>query len=151
MQKPYNSENTIQTCYLLIGVPGSGKTWIMNKLRSQFYCISHDDFTLAGLGDLIPKEVSMTALTSSRPLLLDCPFGEDALYEALTRQGIPVVPLVIVEAPGIIKTRYEARERMMCPQKHLTRAGNMKAKADRIGAFSGTSEEVLAQLRHVVS
>jgi gluconate kinase len=147
VHKPYNSSNTISTVYLLCGVPGSGKTWVANQLTDKFMYIEHDQYIKQP--ELELATVINACNTQPKPVLLTCPFGETALRDALTSQGIPTVPLFIVEPPETIKRRYEARDKIHIPQSHLTRASTILNRAVEWNSVHGDSIAILNHLRNL--
>lgn len=130
--------------YLLCGVPGSGKSWVARQLVSKFHYVSHDAYYSAH-ADAVMK----AAETATKPILADCPFGERVLRERLEAAKLRVIPYFIVEAPNVVKSRYEARTRKPCPQNVITRATSIKERALEWKAPTGTSAEILSQLLRV--
>lgn len=135
----------MQKVYLVCGVPGSGKTWVCSQLEDKFQYVRNDDH----IGGDYPKEVYRAARSSEKPILADCPFGERHVRKLMAELGLEVEPLFIVEKPALIKERYEARDLKPIPQQHITRAINMKARAEEWDAVFGTCQEILAHLREV--
>lgn len=48
------------------------------------------------------------------------------------------------------RARYEAREGKPIPKGHLTRIQTYLDRADELGAFMGTSEQVLTHLKTLI-
>lgn len=132
--------------FLLCGVPGSGKTWVAQKLEDKFNYFENDDYI--GRGDF-GAELIKESRNSDKPILATCPFAERELRDRLLRNEVEVFPVFIVENPQVIKKRYEAREMRPIPTQHLTRAMNIQKRADEWQAPHGTSSEVLELLRGV--
>lgn len=130
--------------YLICGVPGSGKTWVCERLIGKFTYVPHDDH----LKDFVGA-VSRAAFASDLPILSECPFGERLLKEKLESEGFYVVPLFVVEQPSVIEQRYTARERKPFPKAHATRAMSIKERAIEWGAVHGSSDEILAYLKAI--
>lgn len=128
--------------YLVVGAPGSGKTWVCNQLSQQFEYVPHDLYP-KGYIDVI-QEYNKIAV---KPLLIETPFSVSKIVEPLTAKGFNVVPVFIVETPQVTAERYEAREGKPIPQGHLTRIETYKQRAQELKAFSGTSNEVLSYLK----
>lgn len=131
-----------QPIYLLVGTPGSGKTWVMDQLKDQFDCLKHDDY-----GDLKPylNDIKRLQAIADKPILIETPFSVSQFMEAL-----PVTPLFIIELPSVTRARYEAREGKPIPKGHLTRIQTYLDRADELGAFMGTSEQVLSHLKTLI-
>lgn len=130
--------------YLLVGSPGSGKTWVMSHLKSQFEIVEHDDFKTTPTA--YAKILTEHAHKSSKPILGNTPFGLSEITSSLAQSGIKCTPVFIIEPPHVISTRYMSRERRPIPPGHLTRQNTYKERAKELDAFSGTSSEVLGHL-----
>jgi gluconate kinase len=155
------------TVVLVIGVAGSGKSWACRKAAgSKFRYIAHDacwrhadakpakdknggDVKWGPPGSVSTHWESLVTASrrGSRPILTEAPFGETRLRERLEKAGVEVVPVFVIEKPGVISARYQAREGKMPPEGVMTRAAGLKTKADEWGAFAGTSDEVLEHLK----
>jgi hypothetical protein len=135
--------------YLIIGCPGSGKTWVTNQCSHLFEFIHHDLFV--GMAD---KKYVDTILEKSKnatkPLLIEAPFSISVIKDPLTAAGIDVIPVFIQELPHTIRTRYWQRENKDIPNGHLTRQNTYAQRAKEWGAFQGTSGEVLEHLKKIV-
>lgn len=136
--------------YLLIGVPGSGKTWVMDQLENKYTEVRHDHFigkhgTVAYVGAIKSKlEVS------SKPILAEAPFSISEIKDPLEKDGILVKPVFILEDPDILSRRYKNdpnRDGKDLPKGHLTRMKTYTERAKIYGAFSGNSSEVLDFLK----
>lgn len=131
--------------YLLCGVPGSGKTWVMNQLHDKFGTIEHDDFI--GKDLLEPVKHRDENCVPGAPLLLDCPFGERELRGRLERAGYDVRPIFIVEPTPVVKERYLNREGRQLPKASVTRAVTIVKRVQEWNAPYGTSAQVLELLK----
>jgi hypothetical protein len=131
--------------YLLCGVPGSGKTWVIDQLHN----IAHVDHDSHSRQKLIATAKSL-AYASKKPIVIDCPFDERSLKAELEACGLEVIPIFIVEEPSVVEARYMKRERKAPSQNVLTRANTIMNKVREWGAFYGTSNEVLTHLRELV-
>ena len=142
-----------QDIYLIVGTPGSGKTWCMKQLEKGFDVCHHDNEPLQGGfkgwggEDGYVKEIAKRASTGSKPVLADTPFSLSKLKEPLEKQGFTVKPVFIIESPEVTSKRYYNREKRLIPQGHLTRIETYKARARELGAKTGTSEQILDYLR----
>ena len=128
--------------FMVVGCPGSGKSWVCEKLSKQFQYVRHDDH----LKGYVP-EIVRQAKTATRPLLIETPFSVSQIKEPLEKQGFEVVPLYIQERAEVIRERYQKREGKDIPEGHLTRQDTYKKRAAEQGAFSGSSTEILQRLR----
>lgn len=129
--------------YLICGVPGSGKSWVLSQVADKFICLENDSF----IGKDYTREIAKKFQSTSKPVVADCPFGERFLRDKLESLGVSVEPIFIVEKPEVVKKRYEEREGKPIPQAHLTRAKSILTRANEWGAFFGTSEEVANYLK----
>jgi uridine kinase len=130
--------------YLVVGTPGSGKTWVCNQLKDKYDYLPHDDFS----NDL--SYVSATARLadfSDKTVLIETPFSVTQIVQPLMLRGYVVTPVFIIEDEETTRNRYKSRENKDIPKGHLTRIQTYRDRAAELGAFSGTSEEVLAHLR----
>lgn len=130
--------------FMVVGCPGSGKSWVCEKLSKQFQYVRHDDH----LKGYVP-EIARQAKTATRPLLIETPFSVSQIKEPLEKQGFEVVPLYIQERPEVIRERYQNREGKSIPDGHLTRQETYGKRAKEQGAFSGSSTEILQRLREM--
>lgn len=136
--------------YLIVGCPGSGKSWICNQLAEQFSYVAHDDFIGKG-NNKYPEAIIRAARTSPRPVLCETPFSVSQLLEPLTKAGCRVVPVFIIEKFAVIAKRYLDREGRTIPLGHLNRQNTYRARAMELKAFMGTSSEVLLHLKAIES
>lgn len=134
-----------QPVYMVCGVPGSGKTWVCEQLKSKFTYLPNDRF----IGKDYAVHIREEAKVSQRPILIDCPFGERVLKERLLNYGIKVIPYFIVEGAHVIRYRYEKREGKLIPSQHLTRSVTIKDRALEWGAIHGTSDFILKTLNEL--
>lgn len=130
--------------YLVCGVPGSGKTWVCDQLKSKFEFIPHDDHKT---GAYLFKALKSAA--SNKPLLTDCPYAERELKESLEKAGFTVHPYFVIESLETVSTRFKAREKRDLPKAFATRVGSIEKRVKEWKAKSGTSEEVLKMLKAV--
>jgi len=136
--------------YLLCGVPGSGKTWVIDQLFNcrppiGFTSIEHDSVSREQLLSLAKSLYPPTHM--KRNVIIDCPFDERSLRSELEHLNLKVTPLFIVEHPKVIEARYFKREGKRPSQSILTRAETIMNKVREWNAFYGTSQEVLDFLR----
>lgn len=135
----------MQNIYLICGVPGSGKTWVCEKVKDRFHYVPNDEYINGNYAEALKT----AARKAEKPILADCPFGERLLRESLETSGIKVIPYFIVEAPHIVKTRYEARDKKPIPRAHLTRAISIVNRAVEWQAPMGNAESILLMLSEI--
>lgn len=130
--------------YFLIGVPGSGKTWVMNHLETyDCVLVRYDSYKDA---DRFADEIiKLHSRHDHVNIVADIPFGETYIMGKLTDW----FPLYIIETPAIVSERYRQREGREIRDSDLSRIENLRGKAHKagMGCFAGTSEEVLEYLR----
>lgn len=131
--------------YLLCGVPGSGKTWVMNLLAGHYTCIQNDLHIGEPRYKLVMK-VKSSAMHSTKPVIVDCPFAEREFRNQLGEAGVDVIPLFIVETPDTVARRYKNREGKEASKSILTRANTIVERAIEWDAKFGTSEGILKYL-----
>jgi hypothetical protein len=137
-----------QPVYLIVGVPGSGKTWITEQVKDLFTFVHHDGF----IGHINQPEVYVEAIleaaeTSTKPLLAEAPFSVSSIADPLEAAGYSVIPVLISEPEDVIAGRYRQREGKDIPKGHLTRLRTYQSRAEEFGWYSGTSEEVRDYLK----
>lgn len=128
--------------YLLVGVPSSGKSWIMNLAKDRFCCVHHDDYinNMPGYIDAI------AAAAENSRVLAETPFSISRILDPLESQGFEVIPIVVAEHEEVLMSRYLKRGGKAIPQGHLTRQRTYLERADTYGFFNGTSTEVIDHL-----
>lgn len=129
--------------YLLIGVPCSGKSWVCEQLSDLFEYVSHDAFMDGGYVEALFD----AAKRATKPVLAETPFSISQIKNPLEAEGCEVIAVFIIEDPEVLAERYEARESREIPKGHLTRQNTYTERAEELGAFIGTSEEVFSHLR----
>ena len=138
----------LQPVYLVVGCPGSGKSWVCEQLKDRFHYVHHDLF-IGMAGAAYVWELFQAAYTADRPVLGEAPFSVSEIVEPLKAFGVKVRPVFISEAPQVIARRYLKREKKSIPKGHLTRQETYAKRAKAMRAFSGTSSEVLDYLKAV--
>lgn len=132
--------------YLIVGCPGSGKSWVAEQLKDKFDYVHHDAF-IGMNGNAYLHEIFKRASVAKKPLLLETPFGVSYIKDALRARGIPVECVFIQEDDQVIKKRYEERDKKPIPTGHLTRQKTYMERANKYKAFHGSSSEVLEYLK----
>src|SRR5262245_42204825 len=132
---------TKPTVYLVIGVPGAGKTWLCKQLPSSFNYVPHDrcwthpsgakpgpkypDWGPPGSKSTHLETIVKEAKASLKPVVTEVPFGERRLRDELVSRGLKVVPLFVVEDPDTVAKRYANRERRPLPPAAAARVSTM--------------------------
>ncbi len=130
--------------YLLVGAPGSGKTWVANQLRSKFEVMDHDAYI-----DKNYVQALYEAASGNKPILAETPFSMSEIIDPLNRANIEVVPVFIIESEEVHTKRYNARSGKAIPKGHLTRTKTYLDRAIAGNHFYGTSEKVLKHLKQL--
>jgi RNase adaptor protein for sRNA GlmZ degradation len=130
--------------FLIVGVPGSGKSWIAEQLEDRLNYVRHDDSKdqwdyIGALRD--------AAYSSRVPVIAEAPFSVKSIMEPLNNFGIKVTPFYITESKQTLSERYWNREQRVIPKMHLTRAATYAKRAEESGAIRGTSSEILEAIR----
>ena len=141
---------TLQPVYLVVGCPGSGKSWVCERLKERFTYVHHDLY-IKMFGPVYVNEIFKAALTSKKPILAEAPFSISQIKDPLEKHGIRVVPVFIQEDPDVITERYLRREKRQIPKGHLTRQETYAQRARAWKAFSGTSDELLEHLKQIAA
>lgn len=133
--------------YLLIGCPGSGKTWIANQVADIIH-LQPDDY----LQEKDPKkayllDIADCARRGFMPPLAEVPFSISEIKNPLEKDGFEIECVFIQETDDTIRKRYFDREGKDILQGHLTRQKTFLKRAHEYRAFFGTSNEVLEYLK----
>jgi hypothetical protein len=132
--------------FLVIGCPGSGKTWVCEQLKSLVPFVPHDNFKNS---DDYVSAICL-AINTKKVVLAETPFSISRIKEPLKSAGIEVVPVFIQEPHHVLQLRYWKREGKDIPAGHLTRQQTYLKRAKEYGAFVGTSEQVLQYLKRIL-
>lgn len=151
--------------YLVIGVSGCGKSWILRQLTDKFKYVAHDrcwshpdakpdegldpKWGPPGSKSTHLKEILDSSKASDKPVITEVPFAERELRTNIEAQGIRVIPIFVVEEPDVVQKRYETREKKPIPKAALSRAKTIVNRAKEWHAFYGTSDEVLKHLKDI--
>lgn len=138
-----------KTIYMVVGSPGSGKTWVCDQLKDKFHLIHHDGFIHLKAPGSYVKGILDEAPKSTKPVLIEAPFSISKTKEPLEAAGYKVIPVFIVEEDSVHRKRYAARELKNIPQGHLTRTQTYLQRAKDGKHFYGTSEQVLKHLKEI--
>lgn len=128
--------------YLIVGVSGSGKTWICKQLTDKFNYLPHDEYY-----NNFTKAILNALMNSEKPVITECPFGERLVRDELEKYGIKVKPYFVIEPPEIVEKRYFDREKKPIRKSALTRANTIILRAQEWNAPYGNSEKVLSILK----
>ena len=142
-----------QKVYLVIGVPGSGKSWVCNQLKDKFVYKNHD----ARLGhanqpELYINDILEAAEGATKPILIEAPFSISAIKDPIEEAGYEVEPIVIADDDYVISMQYKldpTRQGNDIPKGHLTRMGTYIQRAKTLGWFHGNSSQVLEHLKKI--
>jgi gluconate kinase len=139
-----------QPIYMIVAVPGSGKTWITNQIEDRFTFIHHDGY----IGHINQPQVYVRAIlkkadNAEKPILVEAPFSISQIKGPLEKSGYKVHTVFIQEDPSVIARRYSNREGKPIPKGHLTRMKTYASRAREYGGFAGTSQQVLDYLKSV--
>lgn len=132
--------------YMVIGCPGSGKTWVCEQLKNKFNWVQHDEYME---NNNYVRAIVHESESTTKPLLIEAPFSISQIKEPLEAKGFDITPVFIQEHPQIIKARYFERDKKEIPKGHLTRQETYASRAKEWNAFSGTSAQVLAHLSDI--
>lgn len=133
--------------FLVVGVPGSGKSWVCEQLTEKYTYIPHD----AHIGEDYVIAIVNASRDAIAPLLIEAPFSISQIKDPLDHAGFLVECVFILDEPSVIIARYERQESRggkPFPPVHLKRMQTYAKRAASCGAFSGTSEEVLNYLKN---
>lgn len=133
----------------MIGVPGSGKSWVAERVGHKFEYVSHDSHQKGGYVESILSKWE----DATKPVLAETPFSVSQIKEPLEKAGAVVKPVILVEDKQVLLDRYKSdpkRDGKDIPKGHLTRMGTYLIRAREYNAFVGNSTEVLKYLKEQV-
>lgn len=133
--------------YMLVGVPGSGKTWVADQVKSELDYLPHDDFPNH---KVYVSAIKQLATNNPKSVLIETPFSVSDIFTPLTESLFRITPLFIIESLETTTQRYEKREGKAIPPGHLTRINTYLDRAYELDAFVGTSEQVLVHLNRLI-
>ena len=116
--------NKKKEIFMVVGSPGSGKSWVNNQLKDSYDYIPHDDYIGTqnkGISKTYHQAITEKAQSSSKPILIESPFSISQIKDPLEKEGYIVTPIFIVEPDAVISDRYRAREGKEIPKGHLSR------------------------------
>lgn len=127
--------------FILIGAPGTGKTWLCDKLSNDFNIISSDRMR----GD-IDSAVS-EALKDSKPVIVDLPFRIKAFIERWRARVPDCVVVALVEEESVHKIRLAMRggELTKSVKRRIVRINNI---FNRYGNISGNQSYLINRLEY---
>lgn len=139
-----------QPIYLVIGCPGSGKSWVCEQLTYKFDYVHHDEYIyLKALAGEYVRAILERAEVATRPLLIEAPFSISQTKQPLEEAGYVVHPVFIIEDPDVVAARYLKRESKEIPRGHLTRMRTYAERGTEWGSFMGTSDAVFKHLSEI--
>jgi dephospho-CoA kinase len=127
--------------FILIGAPGTGKTWLCDKLSNDFNIIYSDR-----IRDGIDKAVS-EALKGDKPVIVDIPFKIKAFIERWRSRVPESVVVALVEEEDVHKTRLAMRggELTDSVKKRVARVNSIFKK---YGNISGNQSHLINRLEY---
>jgi len=140
-----------KTLHLIVGAPGSGKTWVTKQLEDKFHLIHHDGYIYLKTPGAYVDAILREAPKATKPVLIEAPFSVSQTVEPLEKAGYTIKPVFIVEDSNVHSKRYQDREKKPIPQGHLTRTQTYLARAIQGKHFYGTSEQVLKHLKEIAT
>lgn len=135
----------MKKAYMVVGCPGSGKSWVCGQLREAFHYVPHDDHR--DTNKYLAAIVRASDI-ADKPLLIETPFSMSQILEPLQTHGFSVHCVFIQEDEGVIEGRYRAREGKQIPAGHIARQRTYAERARTMQAFAGTSGAVLSYLKN---
>jgi hypothetical protein len=141
---------------LLVGCPGSGKTWVANQLQDLYDHLPHDDYqdSIARYIKDISRLVRLSGIYNAgaeqpKPILIETPFSVSKIVGPLAELGLYPTCVYIVDNKALVEERYYRREGKTIPLGHLTRMDTYESRAQEQGAFYGPPDKVLAHLKAI--
>ncbi len=138
----------MQTVYLIVGVPASGKSTILSQCDS-FERLEHDAFIGHPPGSYV-KAIKRLVAYATKSVLVETPFSISQISEPLAKAGIIVKPLVIVESSETLHKRWDERSTAAKVRAgHLSRQCTFEERARSHAWPMGTASQMLAYLQSI--
>ncbi len=139
--------------YLVVGCPGSGKSWVCERVGDFFEHVDHDKVVHnSPPGTYATKLIEAAQrAASNRPILGEVPFSMSEIVDPIKASISASGPICVFirEPQSVIQQRYHLRTGHKMPQGHLTRQTTFLKRALEMNAFIGTSAQVQAHLVEV--
>lgn len=129
--------------FLVCGVPGSGKTWVLKHFTNVIHYDAHFSTPRLEYAKRIVKQYKDT--TSF--VVADCPLGISEIMNELLRSKVPVTLCAIIEAPEVVTLRYFQREGKSIPKQHLSRIKTIVDRCIQYKGVRGTSQQILEYIQ----
>jgi putative protein kinase ArgK-like GTPase of G3E family len=127
---------------VVVGVPGSGKSWVCERLKEGYHYLPHDAYSTKGRAAYVRDIGDAATLTSGRGrVLCETPFSVEDVTGPLQRRGHEVEVVVVYATPATLRTRGQGDE------GSLRRQDTYMRRAASRGWFSGDSAAVLDHLK----
>src|SRR3981189_320255 len=108
--------------YMVIGCPGSGKSWVCEQLKNLYDYVPHDNYLMGSKSTSLYIEAIIAMQKGARkPLLIETPFSVSQIKDPLEKRGLRITPVFIQEHPDVIRKRYRERDGTDIPAGHLSR------------------------------
>ena len=128
--------------HLLVGVPGSGKSWVAERVGDGFEHIAHDEHAARDYARVLAER----ARAGGKPILAEAPFRVGVLQAMLTAHRVPVKSYYLDVDQETAKRQYEARTGKAFPEQH---ARNLERYAMRDWDHRGSADAMLEKLKGV--
>jgi ribose 1,5-bisphosphokinase PhnN len=130
---------------LVVGCPGSGKTFVCESVRGHYLYVPHDLYKEREYPIYLLKSVSQ-----EKPVIGEIPFGLSKLQAACER-GAKVVPVFLYEEEKLLHERWDKRGNVTASTRkgHLSRQETYCVRARELKAFLGNSSELIEHLRRL--
>lgn len=139
----------MQIVYVLVGVPGCGKTWLLDQLPTDRFTIIRNDDYIGHWADYM--DAIFAAADGDRPVVCEATFSVSAITGKLSLRSITYQEIYIIESREMLRYRWSMRGTDMAIQMgHLTRQRTYLGRAEMQGAPHGTSDEMLETFRGLV-
>jgi hypothetical protein len=129
--------------FLVCGVPGSGKSWVLKHFVNTMYYDHHFNTPRAEYAAKLAKRAKENPTLS---VIADCPLGISEIVGHIRALGVEVEPVFIIAPPEVVAKQYFQREGRCIPKQHLGRIATIRARAVEYQSFSGDSDSVLKYL-----
>jgi hypothetical protein len=129
--------------FLVCGVPGSGKSWVLKHFVNTMH---YDHHFNTPRKEYAAKLAAKAKENPSFSLIADCPLGISEIVEHIRALGVEVEPVFVVATPEVIAKQYFQREGRPIPKQHIGRLATIRQRIAEYKAFSGDSNEVLRYL-----
>lgn len=131
--------------HLICGPAGAGKSWVLSHIDTpDVVRLDHDSTPVK---EFMPRLIALHGSGLAR-VVADCPFRVSVVIDSLKAAGVPVRAYFINESLDVVLDRLQQRDGPAgITERRISRVSALAQRAKTHADFTGTSEEVLSNLK----